>query len=145
MIGEQNSRQFSSEMEVIKKQNSYFVAMGSCYKVNVTDPNESFAHLTIIEIDEQLTNPPTIRQKKLPPPNNENFEFIKGLEFSPDGSYLYLTYTGQTSLYYISVDDNTLHQFNNIPNPEKYKYSEIELGRDGECNSPRAEYNFALL
>lgn len=65
----------------------------------------------------------------------------KGLEFSPNGTYLYYTWTGQSLIRYVNIPslisgapETTYKQTLNIgsDNATYYKYSHIELGRDGK-------------
>ncbi|MFH2142068.1 MAG: T9SS type A sorting domain-containing protein [Bacteroidota bacterium] len=89
-----------------------------------------------------------------------SIEFIKGIEFSPDGKYLYLTHTNQTNLKYLNIEDIINDIFNNtnytdtyidklglqiylnsiaIPNAYDYGYSEIETGNDNNLYLINAE------
>lgn len=66
-------------------------------------------------------------------------DFVKGLEFSPDGRYLYVSHTSAPYLDYIDFNapSPSLTPFAGltspaIPNPDDFKFSQIELGNDGK-------------
>jgi hypothetical protein len=58
---------------------------------------------------------------------------IKGLEFSSNGNYLYVTHTGGSFIDYFDVTLPALTpQSLGVPNALDFQYSQIELGADGK-------------
>jgi parallel beta-helix repeat protein len=62
--------------------------------------------------------------------SNAPYEKIKGLEFSPDGSVIYVTYYGQPDIYYYDVVSQTIHALD-VSNIASFQFSEIATGADG--------------
>lgn len=134
--GEGMQHQYSTELEIIKNEGAFYVAAGTYY-VNAQSPCSTF--VTILKIDP--TNFNLISRNLVCLPNygiNEN-GFVKGLEFSMDGNKLFITFSGQTDLYYIDLHPTsgnpTLNSIGLTINPPisvcDYQYSQIELGRNG--------------
>ena len=128
--------QHSSEMEVVKHNNGtndyYYVAMGACWGA----PIKKNAKVHFVVIDYDNLNTVSISLDSLPESTlgPEIYEYIKGLEFSPDCHRLYVTYKGQSNFNFFDVGEtgfsrNYIQGIND--NPEDYQYSEIENGRDG--------------
>ncbi len=127
-----NTFQYSSEMEVIKSNDDdyYYVAMGTCLgAINSSDAEVDFIKLNYVNLTVQS------KWNKHLPKNGATTdpyfkELVKGLEFSPDGNYLYVTYKGQEELYYFNVNSGEYSNLSYVSNPSDFQYSEIELGRD---------------
>jgi Secretion system C-terminal sorting domain len=65
---------------------------------------------------------------------------MRGLEFSPDGSYLYFTHTidplSPHTVQYYRWANGSVGAFTTIANPSDYEYSQIELGKGGKMLIP---------
>jgi len=68
-----------------------------------------------------------------------NHEYIKGIEFSENGNYLYFTQVGNVNLQYINTSFLFYNPVGTPPNIEEYvssstnfQFSHIELARDGD-------------
>ncbi|MEI6851842.1 MAG: hypothetical protein WCL06_03325 [Bacteroidota bacterium] len=132
-IANMSHQQTTSELEVKKVVEGtisyYYVGMGTCSK-DPTSPNVSEAMINVIKLNYDATE--VSQFYKMLPTNlpDPHYEQVKGLEFSPNGSKLFVTYTGQIGLVYVDIFSQTYQVLANIPNQIEYQFSEIELGRD---------------
>jgi hypothetical protein len=106
-------------------------------------PIRAYSQVTYTDINNTTGLPimGTVNTFKYPDDNNQpnsNKPFIHGLEFSPDGEYIYITHDKTTivpssiDIYQVGVSSNPI-PVANIPaiDAEDFENSEIELGRDG--------------
>lgn len=128
-----------TEMEVIKLINgNYRLALG--YEVVPGCPSPNFPHQAIFVGDFDASG--TLISSGFYPLSCFFVPkyFIKGLEFSPNGRYLYATHTEPPYIQFIDLQASTpsliplnpaLPNSNSIPIPKDFEYSQIELGNNG--------------
>jgi hypothetical protein len=95
--------------------------------------NGTHAHLMIYTINYDNLNMTSEFEVNLPKASNlpsGHLELIKGVEFSPDGSKVFVTYYGQDDIYYYDFDQHTLNGLN-LFGADNYQFTSIERGTDG--------------
>ena len=129
-----------AEMEIVELANSYRLAYS--YRVTLNDninPIEAYALIDYVDINKYTGLPILSTGNTIfyPEDNNEpitNRVYIHGLEFSPDGSFLYITHD-KTTLSPSSIDVYEINSSNpptavpNIPSleAEDFENSQIEF------------------
>ena len=99
------------------------------------DINNGYASIMLYEFDYNTLSILQNNSRRIELPKSSNlpstqWETIKGMEFSPDGTKLFITYYGQDDIYYYDFDQSVLLSLN-IPNGADYQYTGIERGSDG--------------
>src|SRR5690606_38774015 len=98
--------------------------------------NQTFNNvLVVLDLDNQGQYIPNTAFSHPMASDNNNPAYVRGLEFSEDGRYLYFTHYVNTSnphaVQYIDYQQQTVHNLS-IPNQTQYQFSQIELGLDGK-------------
>jgi hypothetical protein len=99
------------------------------------DPNTGFAGVYVYSVDYQTLelmkdgnqNPLWTRYNMPQILSLPNIEEIKGIEFSKDGQFLFITYYGQSHIHYIDLQNKTIYQ---LTNGTDYQYTSLEMGYD---------------
>lgn len=123
-----------SEMELVRKADgTYLLAFPNFYE----DPGLPTGHNWHLLLHELDNNGDFVFQHVLAMQGPT--DLIKGIEFSPDGEFLYFTCGEAPYIRFLDTDDLSAGQFDlndpiniTVPNPIDFKDSQIELGRDGK-------------
>jgi len=79
--------------------------------------------------------PGSVLTHNLAPQGESNQAYIKGLEFSTQGNYLYFTHHTNSNhpnaIEYMDISNGQVSSLV-VPNSNNYQYSQIELGADGQ-------------
>lgn len=98
------------------------------------DIQNGYAAVMLYEFDYNTLTMNQVTTKRIELPKSSTlsateYEMIKGMEFSPNGSKLFITYFGQNNIYYYDFDQTALYSLS-IANGSDYQFSSIELGTD---------------
>jgi len=133
--------EFHSELEIVEINNG----SSSKYRIAIpqrTDDAAFYVRIIDLDINGNVISGTEKSIDLIAQPFTDGTPYIKGLEFSPNGKYLYLTHINNTSSPFnnfpfkiFDVDNNnyvTVTNPNLIADIHSFRFSLIELGKDGK-------------
>jgi len=118
------------ELELFEMSNGH-------HKLALTGALNDTKVLVVMELDEdgQFLPGSILTHSLVEPSGSSNPPYIKGIEFSSLGNYLYFTHhtnaNHPNAIEYMDMSNGQVASLS-VPNSNNYQYSQIELGADGQ-------------